>query len=435
MRNPKSSFGNFSNRTNINDGLYTDIYNSEFWFLQSWVPSFIPVCMEDSKNAPKDCFDFKPAFSDQGICFTRNAAPMEQIYKSTRYIQSFEKTFQFNKRSLAIKPNKGSGFQNLYSFIVDNGNYGELKRGMKIGNLGKDKTYRLGGMESPQAEFLISIHSPHDVADTVSNGIKVQSGYETTIRVNLLEYHSTESVKGLHIDKRKCLFSDEHENSMLFLHYSKVNCEIECKLDYAERSCGCRPWNYPRPFKHHQKDSENPICNFFSSSCFHSVIKYEQVEKFCFENCFASCNEVKYTISTERVPLSFNEEMCTPLSKEIGNPSKTTKASKSIKRSIWNHIFRLPHVGNSNINANIILYLGQKNPKKYRWFKQTSTYNISKMVYDSLMNETLTDKEYCIQKLMNDIAIVNVIVNSQSVVKLIQSVRVTFSDMLANIGR
>ena len=49
-------------------------------------------------------------------------------------------------------------------------------------------------------------------------------------------------------------------------------------------------------------------------------------------------------------------------------------------------------------------------------------------------NESLTKIEYCKGKVTMDIAIVNVIVNSPSLLKLVQDVRVTFSDMLANFG-
>ena len=376
--------------------------------------------MQDINSEPRDCTDFKPSFSDQGLCFSRNAAGIDKMYTKTEYTESFQQTMMFDMKAPHVKVNKGSGFRHQYSFLVDNGHYKDLKRALM-----DKKTLTLTNMQiwkrlkNTHTNFLLAIHSPYAIADIGGNGIRVESGYETTIRVNLMELYSHETIKDIDIDQRQCLFSDERPNYGLFLNYSKVNCEFECKLDEAEKLCTCRPWDYPRPQKLPSNDTERPICDFFSSSCFHSAMKYEYVEKLCFDKCPSNCNEVKYTISSERVPLNPNQEICV-------DPRERDKSSssKTIHASIWDHIFGLPHYTHSTTSIN-----------KHRWYKDTPAQRLVKTFQDVMLNQTQTKANYCTGKVMNDLAIVNVIVNSPTVLKLVQDVRVTFTDKLANIGK
>ena len=390
--------------------------------------------MQDSSSEPTNCIDFIPSFSDQGFCFSRNRDGIDNIFKNTSYTETFKKILLYDKDTGRVRKNKGSGFQHQYSFVVDNGYYNDFKRGLREHNddyngyyneldkrlQEKDEYYTLpetwNKLLSTHTNFVLSVHSPLDIAEIGGNGIRVQSGYETTIRINLMELYSDESIKGIDIGKRNCLFSDENEKSKLFLHYSKQNCELECKLDYAENLCGCRPWDYPRSQKQSKNDKEQPICDFFSSSCFRSAMKHENMQHICFETCPSSCNAVQYTISTERVPLDANRTICAdPMHQKV------TDSENDIGNAIWNHIFGLPVYPN----------------RKYRWFKKTPIRQLIRMFPDIMLNRThtQTDAEYCTEKVLNDIAVVNVIVNSRNVVKMVQNLRVTFTDKLANFGK
>ena len=420
MRDPKNIFQSFKKEMKDKNPL---IRNKDFWYLQAWTSSFLPICMQNINGEVTDCTDFKPSFSDQGLCFSRNADGIDKMYKKSKYIESFQQTMMFNMTPPLVKKNKGSGFRHQYSFLVDNGYYEDLKRGLfgdkHIYTSITSDTKIWKRLKSTHTNFLLAIHSPNTIADIGGNGIRIESGYETTIRVNLMELHSEDSIKHIAVDKRQCLFPDENQNYGLFLNYSKVNCEFECKLGEAEKRCACRPWDYPRPIKVSSNDTERPICDFFSSSCFHSAMKDEKVEKRCFDTCPSNCNEVKYTISSERVPLDPTKEICVESIER-----DETRSSKTIHASVWDHIFGESHYIHSSSN----LY-------KYRWYKETPTQKLVRMFQGVMLNQTQTNVNYCTEKVMADIAIVNIVVNSPTVLKLVQDVRVTFTDKLANFGK
>ena len=148
-------------------------------------------------------------------------------------------------------------------------------------------------------------------------------------------------------------------------------------------------------------------------------MKYESGDKECQDMCIPDCNDIRYTISTERTLLDPANTIC----KDPRNRS-SGKDDNTVGTAIWNHIFGQPI---SNV---------WYNNQPYSWIKETPTNELIRLIQDASMNpnESLTQIEYCKGKVTMDIAIVNVVVNSPSVLTLVQNVRVTFSDMLANFG-
>lgn len=68
-------------------------------------------------------------------------------------------------------------------------------------------------------------------------GIKMTA----TIRPHLTE--STDSIRSLNLAERNCFFPDEMQLS-LAVSYSQKTCLIECRLQYFNEMCGCRPYYF-----------------------------------------------------------------------------------------------------------------------------------------------------------------------------------------------
>ena len=64
--------------------------NANKLYLDTWRDSLIPLCADRSGRIPSLCSEFKPSLSDQGLCFTQNHAPIDDIFKPTKYLHTFK---------------------------------------------------------------------------------------------------------------------------------------------------------------------------------------------------------------------------------------------------------------------------------------------------------------------------------------------------------
>ena len=164
-------------------------------------------------------------------------------------------------------------------------------------------------------------------------------------------------------------------------------------MEEAEKICGCRPWDYP---------SAQTICDFYGSSCFNSVIE-NGLAQVCQKKCIPGCNEIKYTISME---------------KEILDENKICD--------------RQPHLHKYDMS------LFDVTLERYIMNDTRSRGDGIKRFQEAIMkakNSSALDIEYWKQKMRYDIAIVNVVINTPTVVKFVQNKRVTIADQLANFGK
>ena len=76
-----------------------------------------------------------------------------------------------------------------------------------------------------------------------------------------------EATKGqLSISQRKCRFPEENEILKIYSNYTKSGCLMECKIDYALRTCGCIPWDFPH------FTLNDPTCDEYGTTCFERCI-------------------------------------------------------------------------------------------------------------------------------------------------------------------
>ena len=73
---------------------------------------------------------------------------------------------------------------------------------------------------------------------------------ETNVIVSMSDLYSTDEVKEIEKETRKCRFRDEpmvsDESSPFMEIYSQTGCTFQCYVQIASKVCGCIPWYYPR---------------------------------------------------------------------------------------------------------------------------------------------------------------------------------------------
>ena len=166
--------------------------------------------------------------------------------------------------------------------------------------------------------------------------------------------------------------------------------------------CDCIPWDYPISYELTELRSFR-ICDFYGKSCFNSYIENGMAGN-CTSKCDPGCNEIKYTISTEKEPIKW-KDMCLYNSNDTENENELDLFG--IKTA--DYLMNTFHSGRSGIIKFQEALLNSDN---------TTTFL----------------EDYCEKKLKNDIAIVEVVMDSPTVIKYIQRYKATSTDKLANFG-
>ena len=82
------------------------------------------------------------------------------------------------------------------------------------------------------------------------HGFKVSAGMETDITVTMSDLYSTDEVKLIDKQTRKCRFRNEpifsSDTGLFMKAYSQTGCFFQCQLEITSKVCGCMPWFYPR---------------------------------------------------------------------------------------------------------------------------------------------------------------------------------------------
>ena len=222
----------------------------------------------------------------------------------------------------------------------------------------------------------IGLHDPVSLADLTTSSIVVKPKHVTTILITPQRIESSDEVKQIPNELRKCNFFNEVEESSIFSIYSQKNCRYECRLKMAFERCHCIPWDFPH------WESSQPICNRFSRKCFMDQMKNTMAVKNC--SCPNDCSTTRYSYSVSSNPIS-KEELC-------------------------NHLLR---------------------DYKLHWI---SHHALIRRFNEIEMGRNFEYNEIC-EKSSNSFAVVKFEIADQFVTKVKYTPRVTLADTLSNIGK
>ena len=185
-----------------------DDFGKQQIYLETWRDSLIPLCTNSSQSAPHLCSEFKPSLSDHGMCFTKNQAPVDTIYRPTEYMKTFKEAFLSDRDDFTILKNRGSGKRYKTIFLINANQVMDMRNGLKWNR-------------TDPSEFLIGIHPNLDMPIIRETGIKIDAGFKTMIRVNAIQLKSDKSIKRLDVRRRGCKFREESKDMSIFKVYSR----------------------------------------------------------------------------------------------------------------------------------------------------------------------------------------------------------------------
>ena len=123
----------------------------------------------------------------------------------------------------------------------------------------------------------------------------------------------------------------------------------------------------------------------------------------CQEKCDPGCNEIKYTTTTEQKPLDW-KSICSY------DPRNTGKVLDTFEIRIFQYLFNTTYAGKLEALHLQEALVGANDTKSFML-------------------------KYCKKKLLNDVAIVEVIMDSPTAIKYIQTYKASLTDKLANFGK
>ncbi len=247
----------------------------------------------------------------------------------------------------------------------------------------------------------MGINSAYDLSQMIASGKRLRTGFKTTFEVIPSELVPMESLLGIPVDKRNCLFKNEGDGYIEFFKvYSQAACQFECIAKLATSICRCTPWNIP--FVGNSKS--HTICDLFGNTCYNAVLKQQYRKEDC--NCPPDCGNVQYTVLTK-------EEEIHPREYCSGNlASLSTKAFQDVFWRGYNDLFYALH----NLELGSEAY--PIDPRK---------------TVVSRLDPLRTD--LCEKYVKDSISEVSIQFGSHRYSRTIMDKRVTFSDQLGSLGK
>ena len=251
---------------------------------------------------------FQKRPTDRGMCCVFNMQHAKQSLKNGMYQDSissrqsedakkaFEQQHPPKWYAENNEPTTEAGTEKGLTIVVD-GHYDKLSA---------------ASIQDNFRAFPILVSDKDDFPSLDGNERLARPGYETKLRVRAQHYEGLKEIRKYSPSQRKCYFPDEYELKM-HRHYSKSNCIMECKMDFAAKclttcnqmgeKCNCKdlgkwknmenrtlclPWYYPST-----NEDLGQICNPWNTEKFNKIMK-EQVPKGHCSHCYPDCTRTKY---------------------------------------------------------------------------------------------------------------------------------------------
>ena len=349
------------------------------------INSMTPVCsmkkFEDEELAPlfsDKCNVFEPVATDMGICQSYNPTPILEMLTPSFYTESFEKAYLED-----LKPNQTLA-------------YGE-RNGQSLNFFGvrtskKPKQNHKGALLSIEkpAKFFLGISTKEEYFQMKSSSFAVKAGYKTTINAYPMEIRASEELRSVSLEKRKCKFTDELGDLLLFKSYSQSACNFEKNMRKIHKLCNCVPWYYPTPF-----GQDDVICDYYGMKCVEYVRKVLKPS----DDCVPLCNQVQFT---------YNQVL-----------EKIDVESTCQKSTMWQRISATIYK-----TKDLSLFFMVQKLKEWKNTPSNETFNAKK-----------ARLEFCKYMIDFNIAEVQVKFGSKKYIKTVTGLRMQFTDKLGVFGK
>ncbi|XP_031636172.1 pickpocket protein 28-like [Contarinia nasturtii] len=244
----------------------------------------------------KDCIkNFKPMFTEKGLCFTFNALNSHEIYTDGMIM---------NMRTVENNQNVSShwSLQNGYSNPFNDGNYPfqavlsgrKVYMGLSLLTSKNNVEPQCSGIEQG---FKIFLSTPGETLQTSHRYFQIPFLHSNVIKIDPVLTTTTEKLRRFKPHQRECFYGDERQLHF-FKMYTQINCKEECLANFTKQECGCVKFSQPR-------DKSTRICGGAKIECMKEAkwkIQTTNIGKTFEEecNCIPACTFIKYNANCDR---------------------------------------------------------------------------------------------------------------------------------------
>jgi len=237
--------------------------------------------LKEASSETLGCEKFKPVLTSNGLCYSFNSLPFNQIFKDSRYQTNWESAFKPTPQSNLLYPAKWGTPKYLYILLQSYETYSIRKSN----------------------EFSISFSDELNAFDVNKNSFELLPGYIHMFRLIPSQIGTTKEFDLMSPTNRKCFLPSENSQSKIFKQYTKARCEYECAIEKATLNCGCRPWSFPDVLNNNTK-----ICELIGNSCFFATFNSPNTYNTC--NCIANCESTTLTTSDSIRSITEWQDLC-----------------------------------------------------------------------------------------------------------------------------
>ncbi len=234
-------------------------------------------------------------------------------------------------------------------------------------------------INTPDTGRLIAVHQPSVLPDLINEPIEIYPGNTYDVLITPSVTQIEDEVKKMNPYSKNCISALNENHLKMFRNYSKSACMLECKLTRAAEACGCIPWDYPRI------NDTVPICHFYTKLCFREEMAKGVTPSEC--SCLNDCDSVSYTRDIIVKP-SQKRDYCYP--------------------------FWLEHIE--------------------PWYARNKFFRVASSTFEEMTYRMGAEEDRCENKIEKELAVVKIYFGPAVAAVTTRSLRVTFTDRVANIG-
>ena len=247
--------------------------------------SRIPLCKYAGNPRVFDerkCKLFYNSLTDEGIGYTFNNVNFWNFFKKYNYSETFAEIMQ-PKGYTTAELDQNQLYDGV-SIPMSNGPAYGMEAVIESHHAYDERRI------NRENSLKIAIHDPASLAMLSTSSVEVKQGHVTHFLITPRKIEASDDLREIEFEKRKCRFHDEVTDSKLFSVYTQNNCRYECKMRQAVAKCQCIPWDYPQ-----FKGEQHPICNKYARDCFQQVMINAGTQKDC--PCPNDCSVTIYDYS------------------------------------------------------------------------------------------------------------------------------------------
>ena len=338
----------------------------------------------------------KTLSTDNGVCTVANVKPMG-VYKNMAIedINLFNWLEELNQISnYTLQHPTGSGISNAVTLFI-----------MGPRNVGYNPQH---------GQFQVSFNENMDFFANLLSGVVLRPGIETMVTIHPTHHVVTDDFRALDFEQRKCKFSHEtdEKSTSFFNNYTQKACQYTCSLRYLQKLMGCTPWDVP-PLTIEDQDLI-PLCDGVEAYKYKKEQEKYVAAKDPNCQCEPDCEYVSYSTETSNFPMT-KERYCE--SSEGENESILSSMMFAREKTIpgMDHYKQI----DSFTNGAWLKVEKFQEAIDQRWFDMYKDR-------DTINN--------CKERLTKEYAILRIIIKEPTLLKIVQSVRVSFSDKLGIAG-